>query len=135
MGNYISSNMTQGNKLVGILEINKDVRATYGTNHMPKYLSIEDKKSEVNIYIQNQCIKMYVMKEMEMVNNIDSIHAKIWWKCTKPLQNIINHLDQFTMKHKDKDVIWIFKNLNTVSTDIEFLGNKLVDYFNYLRYF
>ena len=85
---------------------------------MPKYLSIEDKKSEVKIYIQNQCIKMYVMKEMEMVNNIDSIHSKICGKCTENLHNTIKPIDEFTMKHKDKEIIWLLKNLNTVYTEI-----------------
>ena len=40
---------------------------------MTKYLTIEDKNSEVKIQIRNPHIKMYKMKEMDMVNNIDSI--------------------------------------------------------------
>ena len=59
---------------------------------MPKDLIVEEKKSEIKIQIQNQCIKMYVTKEMGMVNNIDTIHEKIWGKCTDPLQNMINRL-------------------------------------------
>ena len=64
MGNFISMTMKYGNKLVGIVKIYEDVWATYDTNHLPKYLNIEDKKSEVKINIQNQRIKMYVTKEM-----------------------------------------------------------------------
>ena len=45
---------------------------------MPKYLSTEDKNSEVMIPIHNQCIKMYVRRDMEMVNNIDSTYENIW---------------------------------------------------------
>ena len=37
---------------------------------------------------------------MEMVNNIDFIYAKIWGQCIEPLQNMIKHLDEFTVKHK-----------------------------------
>ena len=71
---------------------------------------------------------------MEMFNNIDPIHERIWGKCTEPLQNIINHLDKFTIKHKEKDFIWILKNLKTVSTGMDYLGNKRVNYFNALKY-
>ena len=39
------------------------------------------------------------------------------------------------MKHKEKDVIWILKNLKTVSTGIDPLGNKNVNYFNAMKYF
>ena len=39
------------------------------------------------------------------------------------------------MKHKEKDVIWIFKILKIVSTGIDSLGNKRVNYFNALKYF
>ena len=71
MGNYISRTMKHGNEVVGIVETYEDVRYTYKTNHMSKDLRIEDNKSEVKIHIQNQGIKMYIMKDMEMVNNID----------------------------------------------------------------
>ena len=60
---------------------------------MPKDLIIENKKSEVKVQIQNQRIKMYITKEMEMINNIDSINDNVWWQCTYPLQNMINHLN------------------------------------------
>ena len=72
---------------------------------------------------------------MSMVNNIDSIYAKIWGHCTDPLQNMIKQLKQFTVKHKEKDVTWILNNLKTVSTGIDSLGNKHVNYFNALKYF
>ena len=85
MGNYISRTMKYHNKVVGIVEMYGEVLATYKTNHMHKYLNIGDKKSEVKLYIQNQRIKMYVKKDMDMVNNIDSIYAKIWGQCTDPL--------------------------------------------------
>ena len=94
---------------------------------MTKYLTIEDKQSEVKVQIQNQCIKMYVTKEMDMVNNIEYIYKKIWGQCTEPLQNMIKHLDELTLKHKGKDVIWILKNSKTVSTGIENLVNKRVN--------
>ena len=67
---------------------------------MPKNLSSEDKKSEVKIHIQNQRVKTYVKKEMDMVNNIESIHAKIWGQCTEKLHNMIKHIGKFTMKKK-----------------------------------
>ena len=67
---------------------------------MPKYLNIEDTKSEFKVQIQNQRIKNFVMKDMDIVNNIDSIYAKIWGQFTEPLQNMINHFNKFTMKNK-----------------------------------
>ena len=54
------------------------------------------------VQIQNQCIKMYITKEMDMVNNIYYIYAKIWSHCTEPLHNMINHLDKFIVKQKGK---------------------------------
>ena len=62
MGNYISRIMKYGNEVVGILEMYEDVRVTYEVNHMHKYLTIEDKQSEVKVQIQNNCIKKYVTK-------------------------------------------------------------------------
>ena len=93
MGDYILRTTKQGNEVVDIVEKYEDFRTTYKTNHRPKYLTIEDKKSEVKIQIQNQHIKMCATKDMEMVNNIDSIHAKIWGQCTEPLYNTIKHPD------------------------------------------
>ena len=84
--------MKYGNKVVVIVDTYKDVRSTYKSNQMPKYLTIEDNQSEVKVHISNQCIKIYVTKEMEMVNNIDSAYAKIYVVCTEPLQNMIKDL-------------------------------------------
>ena len=78
---------------------------------------------------------MYVKKEIEMVNNIDSIYVKIWGQCTETLQNMIKHFDKFTLKYKERYVICILKNLKMVSTGIYSLGNKRVNYFNALKYF
>ena len=85
--------MKDGNKVIWIVETYEDVQATYETNHMPKDLTIEDNKSEVKVQIQNQRIKFYITKEIEMVNNIDSIYEKILGQCTEPLQNMIKRLD------------------------------------------
>ena len=49
---------------------------------MHKNLIIEDKQSEFKVQIQNQFIKMYATKDMDMVNNIDSVYVKIWGQCT-----------------------------------------------------
>ena len=86
--------------MVGIVETYEDIWSTYGTKHMPKYLNTEDKKSKVKIQIKNQRIKIYVMKDMDMVNNIEYIYVKIWGKCTMLLQNMIKHLSKVTVKHK-----------------------------------
>ena len=39
---------------------------------------------------------------MDMINNIDSIYAKIWEQCTDPLQNMIKQLVEFTVKTRRK---------------------------------
>ena len=70
-----------------------------------------------------------------MVNYIDSVHAKICWHCREYLQNMIKHLDRFTLKRKKKEVIRLLKNLKKVSTGIDSLGHKLVNYINALKYF
>ena len=69
--------MKYSNEVVGILEEYKDVQATQGNIHWPKDFNTEDKKSEAKVHIQNQRIKMYVTKEMDIVNNIDSIYENI----------------------------------------------------------
>ena len=118
MDKYISKTTMYGNEVVGIVDRYKDVRSTYFTNHMPKSLIIEDKKSDIKIHIQNQRINVYVTKEMGMVNNINSIHANIWGQCKDILQNMIQNLCKLTMKHKEEYVIWLLNNLKIVSIGI-----------------
>ena len=48
---------------------------------------------------------------------------------------MINHLEKFTVKHKERDVIWTLRNLKTVPTGIYILGNKRVNYFSAIKYF
>ena len=72
---------------------------------------------------------------MEIDNNIYSIHAKIWGHFIDPLQKMIKQLYKFTMKHKERDIIWLLTNLKTVSTEIDSLDDKHMNYFNTLKYF
>ena len=131
----MSRTINYGNKVVVIVETYEDVQSPYRTKHMPKYLNIEYKKYEFKIQIQNHRIKMYVTKGVEMINNIDSIYAKIWGHCTEPLQNMVKNLNKSTVEHKKNDVIWLPKNFKTVSTGIDSIGNKRVNYFNTLKSF
>ena len=85
--------MKYGNGVVSIVKTYKDFQATDEKNQMTKDLNIEEKKSEIKVQIQNQRIKMYVTKEMEMVNNIYYIYEKIWGQCTEPLYKMIRNLD------------------------------------------
>ena len=126
--------MKYGNKMVSIMETHEDVWARYNKNHMSKDLNIEDNKSEVKVHIQNKHINMYVMKEMEMLNNIDSIYSKIWKQCTYPLQNMINHIYESTVKQKGKYMIYFLNNIKTVYTWIDSLGDEHVNYFNCIKY-
>ena len=48
---------------------------------------------------------------------------------------MINHIEKLTLKHKDKDVTWLLKKIKKVSTGIDSLGNKPVNYFNTVKYF
>ena len=100
IGNYIVRTIKYGNKVVGIVETYEYVQDTYKTNRMPKMLTIEDKKFEVKVHIQNHRIKIYITNEMEMVNNIDSVYSNIWGQCIEPLQNMINLLNEINFKQK-----------------------------------
>ena len=47
---------------------------------------------------------------------------------------MIKHLNKFTVKHKDKDALFLIKNLKKISTGIDFVGNKHVNYFIAIKY-
>ena len=48
---------------------------------------------------------------------------------------MIKHLNGFTVKHNEKYLIWLLKNLKKVYKGIDSLGNKGENYFNALKYF
>ena len=69
-------------------------------------------------------IKAYVAQEEHLKNNINKIYAIVWGQCSSSLQAVIKGHDDFEMRHKRRDVVWLFEQVKVVTAGIDNKSNK-----------
>jgi hypothetical protein len=150
--NHIERTMKYGQEVSGIVKTYEDVVATYTTNERPSDLTAATAlpagasqaeinaaallaPSAVDLAIQKEEIRLYVTKKSILASNVNTIFAKVWGQCSEGLQNMIKYSDEYEVKERAKDVVWLLQELKKVTTGIDALGNKRVTYFNALKAF
>ena len=150
--NHIERTMKYGQEVSGIVKSYEDVVTTYTTKERPRDLTMplplppgatQDEIDAaallvplaVDLAIQKEEIRLYVTKKSMLASNVNTIFAKVWGQCSEGLQNMIKYSDEYEVKERAKDVVWLLKELKKVTTGIDALGNKRVTYFNALKAF
>ena len=69
-------------------------------------------------------IKSYVAQEEQLKNNINKVYAIIWGQCSSSLQAVIKGDDNFDIRHRRRDVVWLLTQIKTVSAGIDNKSNR-----------
>ena len=72
-------------------------------------------------------IKAYVAQEEQLRNNINKLYAVVWGQCTSSLQAVLKGNDEYEVKHKKRDVLWLFGQIKIVTAGIDNKSNKYMN--------
>ena len=89
MVEYVLREFKNANDVLSLVRDEVDPMVNFETNNLPKDLSDEDKKSEVKVAVQQQRIKLYVNREMELDNNVQKIYGLVKGQCSHLLKTIL----------------------------------------------
>ena len=62
-----------------------DPKIKFQRNNKPKEITKEELNSSMNRIIQDQRVKLYVIREQKLDDNIAKLYIYIWLKCTSGL--------------------------------------------------
>ena len=82
MSNYIVRNVNNPEDMLLVVHDTVDQSSSVENDNETKYLTNEEKNSEVNVQTQNQKIKLYVTIELGMKINMNNILDLVWVKFT-----------------------------------------------------
>ena len=122
--NFIVRELKHGADAVAVVQDMKDPMIDFKANKKPAELSDEDKKKDVEVAIQTQKIKNYVAREETLSSNIEKIYAITWGQCTESLKGIVRNIEDYAVKSKDFDVIWLLEQLKKITSGIDVKLNK-----------
>ena len=69
-------------------------------------------------------IKAFVAQEEQLKNNINKVYAVVWGQCTSSLQAVLKGNGDFELKHKKRDVLWLFGQIKIVTAGIDTKSNR-----------
>ena len=135
MVEYVLREFTNANDVLSLVRDEVNPTDDFETNNLPKDLSDTDKKSEVKVAIQQQRIKLYVTREMELDNNVRKIYGLVKGQCSHSLKTILKQEKEYEIKDRSQDVLWLMKTLKALTSGLDNKSNKRCNLFDALLVF
>ena len=131
MVEYTLRELNNPNDILTLLTEEKDPRPSLKGNITVK-LADEDKNNEVLVAIQQQQIKLYVSREMDLETNMLKIYSLIKGQCSLLLLAILKQDKEYEEKNNKQDVLWLMKKLKTLTSGLDNKSNKRCNLFDAL---
>ena len=135
MNEYILREFKNPNDVLSVLRDEEDPRVSFETNNLPDDLTDVEKQSDVKVVIQQQRIKNYVDREMEMENNMFKIYGLMKGQCSHSLRAVLKKETKFKEKDTAQDVLWLLKKLRGLTSGLDNKSNKRCNLFEALMAF
>jgi hypothetical protein len=124
LSTYILSEFTNAKDVLPVLKKMVNPMAIFKQNNTPKGLSDEDEKSTVQQAMQTHRIKLYIAREMQLVDNMDKLYGVVTGQCSHALISILENDVEFGDKDEQCDVLWLLKKLKEITSGLDIKSNK-----------
>jgi len=130
MVEYILSNFDNANDVLSVVRDEVDPIVDFETNNLPKDLTEEEKKSGVKVEIQQQRIKLYMTRELELENNKRKIYGLVKGQILHSLKALLKQETDYDAKDRVQDVLWLLKSLKSLTSGLDSKSNKRCNHFD-----
>ena len=119
MVEYVLREFTNASDVLPLVRDEVDPMVGFEAKNLPKDLSDVDKKSEVKVAVQQQRIKLYVTREMELDNNVRKIYGLVKGQCSHSLKTILKQEKEYKIKDRAQDILWLMKTLKVLASRLD----------------
>ena len=102
---------------------------------MPGELSTEDKAKDVLVEIQQQRIKKFVDREIEVETNLKNIYGLIKGQCFHSLSALLKQENDFEGRDSVQDVLWLMEKIEKITSGLDSKSNRQCNLFDALLTF
>ena len=97
----------------------------FAETHKPSPLMNEDPSFDER-YLQQERIRSFVARENILKENVIKVFGLIWRQCTSALQAVIKGVDEYTIKSRSHDMIWLLRQIKSVTAGVDVKANPHV---------
>lgn len=124
MTDYVLRELKNARDVVSIVRDMKDPKENFKTKNLPKNLTATEKKSDVEVAIQEQRIKIYATREAELKSNVDKIYGLVKGQCSSSLKTVIKQDAEYEEENGEQNVLWLLEKLKEVTSGLDTKSNK-----------
>ena len=132
---YILRELNNASDVLPLLSERKYPLTIFRKNHMPGQLSTEDKAKDVLVAIQQQSIKKFVDREIEVEYNVKNIYGLIKGQCSHSLRALLKQENDFEGRYCVQNVLWLMEKIEKITTGLDSKSNRWCNLFDALLTF
>ena len=99
--------------------------------HKPPPLMVENPSFDEK-YLQQERIKVYVVRENALRDNVIKVYGLTWRQCTSALQMVIKGVDDYTTMARTHNMVWLLEQIKIITSGIDVKANPHVVLFESL---
>ena len=102
---YVLRELKNPSDILPLLRENKDPVEVFKEKHIPTELSEADRGSGILVAIQQQRIKKFVDREMQLESNMCKVYGLIKGQCSHSLRAVLKQENNFEEKDGEKKIM------------------------------
>ena len=130
MTDYVLRELKNAADVVSVVRDMTNPSDDFANKHMPKDLTEKRKKSDVQVQVQQQRIKMYASREAEVTHNMTKIYGLVKGQCSHSLKTVLKQEEEFDEKDKEQDILWLLERLKEITSGLDMKSNKRCNLFD-----
>jgi hypothetical protein len=124
LATYVLSEFNNPKDVLPAVKRMTDPMVDFKAKQAPKDLTDDEKKSDVEVQMQQQRIKLYISRETMVRTNMDKLYGIITGQCSQASIAIMENRNDF-QKHDDAcDVIWLMQTMKEITSGLDDKSNK-----------
>ena len=124
---YSTTELTFGEDIKPLLKRYGDAEEKIKQIWEPTDLTDTEKKDDLKLRVYMKKLEYFLNRTNTLKSNLIKVWAIIIGQCSPALKSVIEGLEDYEEKEEDSDVVWLLKNIKSLSSGVDVKANKHVN--------